>query len=68
MSEACRLRQGVFGYWIIVHHNVDHLAWTGKRWALHEDGIPRADYQICNFPTEQEAREACREYGLEPQA
>jgi hypothetical protein len=67
MSEKCKLRQGLFERWYIFHpHNIV-LAWSGSRWvACFPDGLPR-ETQVCNFATEQEAREACREYGLEPE-
>lgn len=67
MSVPCRLREGVWSRWLIIHPTEDQLAWTGRRWSHHWRGIPADAYQVVNFDNEQEAREYCRENGLEPQ-
>lgn len=67
MSVPCRLREGVLGRVIILHPSEDRLAWSGLHWTGHWRGIPSDQYQICNFSDEQEARDYCREHGLEPQ-
>lgn len=47
-----RLTNGPFGRWIIVKRNDAMLAWSGSQWVLIG-----GDVQICNFPTEDEARQ-----------
>ena len=72
MSEPCILRQGIFDRWFILHPTFFHPAnvrkgWSGSSWVpCTEEGVPAADVQVCNFTTEQEARDYCREHGLEP--
>lgn len=67
MSEPCRLRQGIFGRWFIFHPEHDE-AWTGARWEIcSADGVPTGQFQVCNFASQQEAREYCWEHGLEPE-
>ena len=66
MSERCRLKQGIFDRWFIQHpHNIVK-AWSGSQWVpCSVDGTPYM-VQVCNFETEAEAREYCREHGLDP--
>lgn len=67
MSPACRIREGLFGRFYIFHPTRDDLAWSGSRWVdCSPDGLSR-ETQVSNFETEQDARDACRDYGLEPQ-
>lgn len=68
MSEPCRIRQGLFGRWYIFHPGTLAKGWSGSQWAgCSEDGYPTGMFQVCNFESEQEARDYCREHGLEPQ-
>jgi hypothetical protein len=67
MNEPCILRQGIFDRWFIFHpHNIVK-AWSGSKWvSCSPDGVPHL-VQVCNFESEADAREYCRENGLEPQ-
>jgi hypothetical protein len=68
MKGACRLREGIFDRWYIFHPTRDDLAWSGSQWVPSSpEGLPTGSFQVCNFFTEQEARDYCREYALEPQ-
>lgn len=68
MSERCVIRQGILGRWFIFHPQDIASAWSGSRWVFcGTDGIPvQGGVQVCNFENEQEARDYCRENGLEP--
>lgn len=67
MSEPCIIRQGIFDRWYIFHAWNITKAWSGSRWVSCScDGTPHL-VQVCNFTTDEEAREYCRENGLEPQ-
>lgn len=68
MSEPCRIRQGLFGRWYIFHPDEgDAQAWSGARWVPADtDGIPIGKFQVCNFESEEEAREYCNRYDLKP--
>ena len=60
------IRKGILDRWIIFHAYNNQKAWSGTRWAPCEwDGTPLS-VQVCNFETEQAARDYCREIGLEP--
>lgn len=67
MSQPCILRQGIFDRWYIGHPQLRDAAWSGSRWVscgpLCE---PTGGVQVCNFATELEARDYCRDVGLEP--
>jgi hypothetical protein len=68
MSQPCRLRQGLFDRWYIFYPSSEPRAWSGSRWVpANPNGIPTGQFQVCNFSTEEEAREYCREHGLVPQ-
>jgi hypothetical protein len=69
MSEPCRITQGLFDRWYIFHPTmcIPYLAWSGRQWVAASEGLPTGNVQVCNFPTEQEAREYCREHRLDPQ-
>jgi hypothetical protein len=66
MSQPCVLRVGIFDRWFIRHpHNITK-AWSGSQWVpCGYDGVPHL-VQVCNFETEQEARDYCEKNGLEP--
>lgn len=52
------VRQGIFGFWFIFHPNRDDRAWSGARWVeVRTDGCPAGDVQVCNFESEEAARE-----------
>ena len=53
----CRIRQGIFRAWYIVHPIADDLAWSGSRWVRHAEGLPTEGIQVCNFRTQREAEE-----------
>lgn len=62
----CKVRQGVFNRWYIFSAIDPFLAWGGSGWIFcAKDGRPLG-VQLCNFETEDEAREYCREVGLVP--
>ena len=62
----CVVRQGIFDRWYIFHPVDPSLAWSGQRWTFcRADGLP-AGIQVCNFETEQDALDYCRENGLQP--
>lgn len=67
MSERCEIRKGILGRWFIFHPHNLIKAWSGSRWVnCGYDGQPY-DVQVCNFDSEQEARDYCRENGLKPE-
>lgn len=71
MNSHCRIREGLFGRFWISHPSQipPYLGWSGSRWVTcTEDGlgIKPDDTQVANFDTEEEARNYCREVGLEP--
>lgn len=67
MSEPCVLRQGIFARWYLFHPENRFKGWSGSQWVTcRPDGLP-THTQVCNFTTEDEAREYCREHGLEPE-
>ena len=55
-----RLQQGLFGRWIIVHPEHDHLAWSGSMWVPHRGGVGTVA-QISNFATRQSADDTARQ-------
>lgn len=62
----CVIRKGIFDRWFIFHPDNIVKAWSGSRWVTCSyDGNPRG-VQVCNFESEQEARNYCQENGLEP--
>jgi hypothetical protein len=66
--QECILNQGIFDRWFIGHPKLRDAAWSGSRWVpCGPMGEPTGGVQVCNFETEQEAREYCREHSLEPQ-
>lgn len=66
-TRECIIKQGIFDRWYILNAYDDELGWTGSSWAsCSPDGYPTGMYQICNFESEQEAREFCAERGLSP--
>jgi hypothetical protein len=66
LGRKCQLRQGIFGRWFIFHWIDPVLAWSGSEWTFClTDGTPRG-VQVCNFESEQEARQYCADHGLEP--
>ena len=65
MNKFCILRKGLFDRWYIFNPLMP-WAWSGSRWvAATEEGLPTGGVQICNFASEEEAREYCREHRLE---
>jgi hypothetical protein len=67
MSELCVLRKGIFDRWVIFHPaRTITKAWSGSQWVdCTTDGVPYG-IQVCNFLTEQEARDYCSEHDLRP--
>jgi hypothetical protein len=55
MSESCRIVQGAFDRWFLMHPTDAHLAWSGMRWVEHDGGIPTGEVQVCNFSSLGEA-------------
>ena len=55
-----RVARDVFGHWIILHPDHDHLAWSGSCWVPHYKGVGRT-VQISNFPTREAADATARE-------
>lgn len=53
-------RLELFGRWIIVHPEHDHLAWSGSRWMPHDRGVGTIA-QISNFATRQAAEATARQ-------
>jgi hypothetical protein len=53
---TCRIQQGIFDRWFLVHPDDDALAWSGSRWVQHDGGIPVGGVQVSNFFTRDEAR------------
>jgi hypothetical protein len=69
MSEPCVIRRGIFDRWYIFHPHTDYGAWSGSRWVSCMPGglpAPPDNTQVCNFESEAEARDYCREHELEP--
>lgn len=63
--RRCRIRQGLFDRWYLFHPLSDEMGWSGSRWvACNPRGLPTGDVQLCNFASEQEAREYCKEAHL----
>lgn len=62
--STCILRQGIFDRWFIFHPYNITRAWSGSDWvACCYDGVPQA-VQVCNFESEEDAREYCTHIGL----
>lgn len=56
--------EGVLGRWVIVSAANPTLAWTGSRWAGHNQGVPTHDIQISNFGTRSVAEKEAGSRGF----
>lgn len=61
-----KILEGASGRWIIVNAGQEELAWTGMRWAAHEQGIAKDTAQIANFDNYGEAELHALARGLSP--
>lgn len=69
MTPHCEIRKGLFDRFYIFHPTmcIPYLAWSGSTWVpATPEGVPTGGVQVCNFLTEQEARDYCKERGLVP--
>jgi hypothetical protein len=59
-----KIRRNSLHRWIIVHPQLDELAWSGSRWVeIDYNGLPR-EVQVCNFETASEAAKYAEEHLL----
>ncbi len=56
MSDRYRIVTGIFNRWYILHPQDDTRAWSGMRWVSTTGNI-----QLCNFGSEEEARQYAEE-------
>jgi hypothetical protein len=56
VSERYRIVTGIFNRWYILHPEDDTRAWSGMRWVPTMGTV-----QLCNFGTEEEARQYAEE-------
>jgi hypothetical protein len=61
-----RIREDLFGRWIVVSATKPDLAWSGSRWVpITKQGFPASAVQVSNLRTESAAAEYARSYGFE---
>jgi hypothetical protein len=58
------LCKSALGCWVILRSDTPQYAWAGAHWTLHRNGLPAADFQVCNFECRDDAAAYARKQGF----